>query len=532
MIEGQAKSKASLPDVIQCFLEGKAEVYWALNSHLTQEEIKKLDQLVGNFLRSSIEFSQGKKALKIQNLQELAEILSNKTVYVSSEYESFRRQFLVYEYRSGFKMRKEQVELIQKMALEKKSVTQLMMGGGKTSVLASNLLYFAAKPGRIAFFIGPQAQFSTLKENLSNMQRKHFDQEVIPIQLKRNQINIESLEKIKFELNRAKTLRKVILTTRETIELLNLEFLDSLNQEVENKKKVELLFFLLKEMKNFGDVLVDEVDLILNPMQEMNFPIGAKKMIQRELVDMTRQLFSMITNRAFEWKIELRANRQAFMSESDRLETFNKIVDQFSMQYKDGNLVLLGKEKGALFKHLLADVLPLTLSKSTGESYGRVLDQDVVGPYYGVGSPTFSEFGSPWEAMVYHFQTALSTGVTRSQIKNLYDSFFAVAKHNALTQKKSIESTEEANIFRELTGCTLSEFSDPAYMQRAIDRVNKNPKAQLLIEADTIAQLVGYYPYYLRSTSQNFVSSFSGFDSFSGTPWNVESFPQLLRDHF
>ena len=77
--------------------------------------------------------------------------------------------FLVFEYLSGFTLRPEQVSLLQKL-LEvdektktyKSRIIQLIMGGGKTTVLPVILLMLAAKPGRLSLFVTPASQYTTV----------------------------------------------------------------------------------------------------------------------------------------------------------------------------------------------------------------------------------------------------------------------------------------------------------------------------------------------------------------------------------
>ena len=116
----------------------------------------------------------------------------------------------------------------------------------------------------------------------------------------------------------------------------------------------------------------------------------------------------------------------------------------------------------SLLKHLSSDILPLTLSKSTGENYGRVLEEVTVGPYHGVNSPSFTEFGSQWEAMIYHFQTALARGVTSKQVQDVYDVFFKSAGVSADLQGIAFEDGQEKekdslSVFRSMSGLTTEK---------------------------------------------------------------------------
>jgi curved DNA-binding protein CbpA len=563
LVRGRVKERVDLDQVLASFLEGSSRGYLQLNSHLTKEDVLEIDSLALKYLKLSVDSNQIERAYLAKESNAIGEILSVKTAYTEDEYRDLSRLLLIFEYRTGMKVRENQVESIAKMLQKTKRgsyknvVTQLIMGGGKTSVLASNLLYLASLPGRIAFFIPPSEQFSTLKENLGNMQMKNFKQKVIPIRFKREELNLAALNWIKDQLLRAKLGREMILTTRETVESFELELL-SLFENMENSKendliKIEILTHILREMKQFGDVLGDEVDILLNPLRETNFPSGEKVLLSPELIDMTKEIFLLLISPEFRQKLFLEKNMQASFSESYLKEVLEEAVGSFFDIYnKDVHLdssqkqayidFILhqgkypgreeSKENLALQKHLFKDILPLTLSKSSGQNYGRVVQggrSSLVGPYNGVDNPTFTEFGSPWEAMCYHFQTVLFKGVSKSQVEELAKSLVPSASESAKINKGFFEETEENKIFKSLTGVSLLEIDDPDCLQKAVDKVNEKPQAQLMLEATSVSNIVGSYVKYFRSTPQSFVDLFSSFRAFSGTPWNAPSYSESLQ---
>jgi hypothetical protein len=558
LVSGRIAPTYKIDDAIASFLDGKSSNYLSLNPHLTQQDILEFDAKIEEFLSLSIEGNQLKRALQAKDPNSIGQILSEKTEYESKKYKDFRRIFLVYEYRAGIKVREIQVALIAKKleknieGIYKNSVSQLIMGGGKTSVLASILLYLASKPGRIAIFIPPSEQFTTLKENLGNTQKKHFKQKVVPIRYSRSQLTLKRLEWIQERLKDSKKGRDVLLMTRETAESFQLEYLSLLERMTLtgiDEKRAQLLADILTEMKKYGDVLGDEVDILLNPLRETNFPVGEKQLITPELVDMVRQIFALLISPEFRDRLNLQANKQASNGEILNKEILKEVLDRFYDTYthKLGfkpsqkqaviDFVLAegeypgNKEQKAqlsLQRHLFKDVLPLTLAKSTGQHYGRVHTEDV-GPYNGVDNPSFTEFGSPWEAMSYHFQTVLSRGVTQLQVKDLANSLVLSAIESAKKERVLFEDTRENKIFKELTGYSLLEVEDEAVLEKATLKANKKPQAQLTIESNTITKIVGSFVRYFRSTPQSFVDLFSSFRAFSGTPWNHPSYSEKLQ---
>jgi hypothetical protein len=574
LVGGYSLSKVNIKQLETAFLKGESEGYLTLNPHLSQEEVERLDSLIQEYLTQKIVLEQMKRALLEQDPNVLGEILSAQSAYSQPEYEPFRRQFLVYERRAGIIMREEQVSLIKKMSetntngVYKNMGLQLMMGGGKTTVIASNLLKLAAKPGRIPILIAPSEQFVSMRENFGNTQKKCFDQGVIPVHIQnRSEMTLYNLKWLQKQLEDVKTHGKVVLTTRETIEFLNLEYLSLLEKaDLNEENKRQVIFSIIRDIKKVGDVFVDEVDLVLDPLHETNFPTGGKGRIKPYLIDMTRQIFRILISSEFNPRIRLKENQQASLTGREHTAILEGVLEKFFDDYKELNLKVsekqsflnfaLGKEgdasfqeyirlkaqsgtledqdftdKMSLIKHLFSDVLPLTLTKSTGEQYGRVLDEELVGPYNGVDSPAFSEFGSQWEAMCYYFQTGVSKGVTVSQVKDLIKNFEVSASIEMEVRNINIEDTWEAKTFKEITGFTFLEVKDPTCLKEAVRKINRDPELLLLMQANTVAGLVGYYDSYLRSTSQNFVENFATFRSATGTPWIRSSFSDELQQH-
>jgi hypothetical protein len=136
--------------------------------------------------------------------------------------DEFFRLFLVFEYRADLRMRDAQVNLLKEMlrpegGRRKNVVAQMIMGGGKTSVLTSILLHKACQIGRIPVLIGLASQYETLAKDLSERQQKNFYSKITPIQVTREELNEEKLFQIQEALDNAKKYKEAILTTAESI---------------------------------------------------------------------------------------------------------------------------------------------------------------------------------------------------------------------------------------------------------------------------------------------------------------------------
>jgi hypothetical protein len=572
LIDGNAVGRAEMDDVITAFLKGKSEAYLSINSYLKPNEIQKLDTLVQEFLTLSIESAQIKRALSSRNPQIVGNILSAEMAYTTEEYRALQRQFLVYEYRSGFRIRDNQAALIAKMVQKNdqgkyiSSVWQLIMGGGKTAVLGPNILYHAAQVGRIAMFIAPAAQFDTLRENLGNSQKAFFRQSIIPMHFTRNELTSENIAWIYEQFMQAKAGDGILLSTRPTIEFLQLEFLNLLKQGKERSlspkewANIEKLFYINTQLGTATDLLCDEVDVVLHAKHETNLAIGAKTRIDAELINMSRHIFALLS-KEFEEKVRLTENKQNALGETASKEILKLVAERLLDTYqldlkaekkKEFLSFVLGdkdisaqqlfaettseqKEKISLIKHFLCDVLPLTLSKGTGQHYGRVPrgeNEEEVGPYNGSDTPAFTEFGSPWEAIAYHFQTVLSKGTIESQVQALAEDLYTSAVYESLAHYILLKDTWEEKTFKKLTGISLLERKDPDLLKEATARINQNLEAKLFIESNTIAKIVGYYENYFRSTPQSFFQQIDTFRAYTGTPsWNSHTYPKSLQEN-
>ncbi|HEV7735884.1 MAG TPA: DUF3638 domain-containing protein, partial [Chlamydiales bacterium] len=245
--QGEALTPVKMQELITMFCREDRKGLLSANPYLTQQEIEQLHNKIFEYLLLETEVAQAKRAKNLveQLLDPKTEnraVLENavaQTLQAKIAYSPERdKTMLVFEHRAGMRLRPNQVALIHKM-LEmdhttkqyRNIVAQLMMGGGKTTVIASILLELAARPGRIPLYIAPSAQFETLRSNLGLAQLKYFQRQVMPIDLTRDQMDVKRLGELNKKLHQATKDGSVLLIRAETLQMLQLEFLSLLRMQ-------------------------------------------------------------------------------------------------------------------------------------------------------------------------------------------------------------------------------------------------------------------------------------------------------------
>jgi len=318
--KGEALIPPRMEELITVFHRGDINGFASVNRYLTEQDIIHLNQSIFEYLLRETEIAQANRAKSlVQSLLDPKtlnrEVLENQlaqTLNARIAYEPHQEKtMLVFEHRAGIRLRPNQVALVRKM-LEtepgtkqyRNVVAQLMMGGGKTTVIASLLLEFAAKPGRIPLFIAPSAQFETLRTNVSMAQLKNFQRQVIPVDLTRQAMNEKALGLLNKQLHQAYTDGSVVLIRAETLQALQLEFLSLIKELIGTVKagnrpngelvqKISLLQNSLGLFAKKADALMDEVDVVLAPQKVVNFPTGEFDPIAPNWVDLMQVILEL-----------------------------------------------------------------------------------------------------------------------------------------------------------------------------------------------------------------------------------------------
>ncbi|MBS0626727.1 MAG: DUF3638 domain-containing protein, partial [Verrucomicrobia bacterium] len=569
--KGRVLHRVEFEELITRYIRG---AYGDLNPHLKDDQLKELDVKIKEFLVGSTQMQQLERALKEKEISAIPDCLRQIAYVPSTNREE--RVFLVYEYRANLRIREEQVDGIRAMLRDEDVLLQMMMGGGKTTVLTSILLE-AVDPEKICFLIPPEAQFETQVANLSEMQHRYYYKNVIPMNLKRGELTIEKLEWILSKFEDALKYKEAIITTSTTLESLQLEWISLLDRRSntfskEENIKINLLTQLLRTLKTKAVCLMDEVDQILDLFKELNFPTGDKVLVDEDYVDLIEKIFHFHLDPEIEDSIGLLRNEQSsFPVEEYRRKILPKVADQLFEHYKKKfrledshkkaflKFVLEGvedksfrallerkmqgkdpkEERSAqlvfLTKGLFFHILPSIINKTENKNYGipkGSKDRKVI-PFLGVDSPSNTEFAGPYEMICYHNLTALSSPITEAQLHEVAVSFMQAV--SPILQYTSINlcDTKEYNKFFDITGASLERIyhKDPVVMKKTLDYLKNHPEKRLELEKFFILKHVGINLNYYRSNPHSFYDLFLRRKGFTGTPWNHLTYPEPLRNN-
>jgi hypothetical protein len=201
----------------------------------------------------------------------------------------FDPRYLVFEFVWNIQLRQKQVEIVDNFRenLNKgvSKVKQMIMGAGKTSVVAPLLALILADGKSLVLSVVPKA--------LVEMSRTRMRETFAAIMVKR----IYTLDfdrsttvrpAMRRSLENAARNRGVVVATPTTVKSIALSYIEVLQQLKEAyslgvRSKLDELKVQADELSKIlqlfkeGVMLLDEVDLILHPLKsELNFPIGDK----------------------------------------------------------------------------------------------------------------------------------------------------------------------------------------------------------------------------------------------------------------
>jgi hypothetical protein len=178
-----------------------------------------------------------------------------------------------------------------------------------------------------------------------------------------------------------------------------------------------------------------------------------------------------------------------------------------------------------LGRHLLQDILPLTLRKTINREYGRASTaKGKVVPYVAAGVPGTTEFGHPWELIAYHFQTAICEDLSIEFFSHYVESLFKAAEQESVSYNLSIKETPIMRDFEAVLGGSLIDLETPEKRKQILQRINADPVKRIYIEERFIAEEVTYDLNYYSSSGHNLMM-FRKIMIMTGTPYNRRAYP-------
>ncbi len=534
---------------------------------LTETELAALESCISNYLLRATHHQQFRRLLltiqeyesvsipeqKDAIAQKLATELRTQRAYNPEE---TSRAYLLFEYQSEMILRKKQVDLLARMLSgeEPNLITQLIMGGGKSKILLPILAVLKADGERLPVMVVPASLYETNSQDMAILSRSVFAQQSHTLEITRQtDLNITRLKEIYSSLQRVIRNKQYLVVTAETMQCLQLQYIDCLHQnqaqEAPNSAALELLAAYEKIFHLFherGDAVLDEADTILNCRSELNFTLqGSETVSPRTLNFVTKIYEYLVSDEELVSLIALRANEQSFMDDEAITRVKNRLAEilceeQFEINVQDylcgrTNLIpniLEGHPKKDLIafaKEQICTLLPLTLNKKGNEHYGlsKVRQYPIAIPYVASNTPNErAEFGTPYEAMNYTCQVYLQDGLNRDHIETLVSDLRKKALDQVDEENIPVTETDASQEFQTIAaGFSLFTLTDEDYNQ-ILENVNNNPIKILNFVRVQILPVLKSYPLKAKSTPANFSEMFASVLGFTGTPWNTSTYHQ------
>jgi hypothetical protein len=255
------------------------------NPALTDEEIARLYGKICDYLLQVTHEQQRVRSLKILELvkaskkgsleeTELIQLLGESLLANRHFNPQEMPVYLVFEYYLNIKIRQAQIEKISK--IQPNTVTQMLMGDGKTTVLYQLEGLLRADGTNTSLLVLPEFLFASVATYSQEVHLNCFGKKLHTFHFDRNTAFTQnSLEIFLDNLNNATNNRECIITTSKSIACLILKYIElSVEEGSAQDRNEELMEEIFTLLEVNGYPLIDEIDTILRVLHEISFSIG------------------------------------------------------------------------------------------------------------------------------------------------------------------------------------------------------------------------------------------------------------------
>ena len=240
----------------------------------------------------------------VQAADDVASIIAAGRHFISSETTSsddvtvrLDPRFLIFEFTWNILLRKKQVDIVNDFVEQVKSgnskVKQMIMGAGKTTVVAPLLALILADGKSLLLSVVPKALLEMSRTQMRETFANIITKRISTFKFERSTIPQEGM---RLNLENSARNRGIVVATPTSIKSVMLVYIETLRNLQEswsqhatgptrsiNRERVDQLSKQATELQGIlslfkqGVMLLDEVDLILHPLKsELNFPLGEK----------------------------------------------------------------------------------------------------------------------------------------------------------------------------------------------------------------------------------------------------------------
>lgn len=581
---------------------------YILKTGLSAEDIESLHTMLSQYVALSVRTealtrldSQLDKAKTSANAAQCGRIAQELLIedYVDYTNES---ALAFFQYHEKLLLRPQQIDAIKRLLSAPQFdqytfagvVEKIIMGGGKSKVILPILAQTKATGSNLVVIEVPRALIETNFADLSKTSALLFGQKACLFEFNRDMDCTESqLEFLYHHLEDVIGHKDYLVTSGDAVQSLELKYLEVLLEKPESDelkkiwaKRVEWLDKIVGLFRTRADVVMDEVHQALLLKKKLNYTLGDKRPVPKEIIAESIELykfFSEVSLTELEEKLPaLKGNTLFQVLENNQLvkdeAEWQTILENLSLQLVQnkqspllhvlapmtgklganwqGQLLDYFADRGtgipefilkapikvqnviALYKEQLTKLLPQTLKRKLNEHYGASRLGNEMGlaiPYVANNVPSErSRFGNFLEAINFSIQMLMKDGLPEALLKNYLRQLQAQARQELLKDAslKKVEETPTALGFRTLLapGFKLSELKledDEAFNEvfPAL-RHNKNLICDIL-KTEVLPQ-IQIENKILHSDAYAHVAIYHSCQGITGTPWNSNTYHQSL----
>lgn len=503
-----------------------------------------------------------------------------------------------FQYNENLLLRPQQIEAIKRLMKAPEFdqfafagvVEKIIMGGGKSKVILPVLAQTKATGSNLVVIEVPRSLLETNLTDLSATSSRLFDQKAVLFEFNINSdCSPKRLEFLYSQLIDVIVHKDYLVLAGDSVQSLELKYLKLLLEKPESEEELKVwtqqvawLDKIVGLFRTRADVVMDEVHQALLYKKKLNYTLGDKRPIPKEIIAGCVDLYKFFDEVSLEHVEGLPEGMQAstlarVITESQLLENegqwqalinqlahqllnnpnspIKSVIDDNGEQCKE-ELLRYFANKGtdiplfiqrapgqvqnilALYKEQLSQLLSQTLRRKLNENYGasrKDTDSGIAIPYVANNVPSEqSRFGNFLEAINFSIQMLMKDGLPEALLKTYLKELQSSARIELMRDAsiKNIEETPTAKVFCAslAEGLHLSHLKlddDKAFHEVFIAlRYNKNMICEVL-KTHVLPQ-IQVERKILHSDAYSHVAIYRSCQGITGTPWNSNTYHQSL----
>lgn len=610
---GKQKKKLQLNDFLRLYLHQDIH-QTQKETGLTEHECQLLHNMMNEYLVLSIQLQHYQRIIKsldnsqLKNLDvdgnsnnseknaiaQIAKTVLETNVINHTDAPAFN----VFQYDQKIMIRDIQKKYInQLLTLDDKThnfkneIIQLIMGGGKSSVILPILALQKATGENLSVIEVPESLYKTNLSEFNNISLRLFGQHAFGFEFDRQSpSDAKCLKKMYREFKRVSTSKGYVVTTKESMASLQLKYHELLNTPQDGKdakdiqeweKQIKWLDRIIRLIHDRGDALIDEVDTSLTINKQINYTIGEQTATPYQHYQTDIALFAFMDKLQFEDCNLLDVALNPDKLSPQRLNEMMNVIAHGLLERKDSPIVnilppnldpeakektlayLLGTSKdypewisklsnpltentiklirGEL-KALLPHTLPLKVYQHYGPSQDKnkdLIDSLISIPYAGNNEPQEQSKDVNYiKTINLTIQSNLINGFNKNQLKHFFTTWEEQAK-SEIIENPSLGSIDNSEIGQKINEIlrnanipiTFSEInlSNSKHMKLLSENLKKNRTFILhTLENDVFPRMV-IDNLVLSHNPLNHVSMYRTAQGVTGTPSNYKVMHQRFN---